>query len=371
MCVPHSFDLSDLLIRLFCEAFHISLLIILYTLLFAHLTSFTIGYQLRHFFILTGTTSKPRPFLTGLFFGSYILLTSWVIMSLFVGVISMGMFQAFLEYKEKGAFSAYLNKLDENSLSEEELNAMGQTSLKQKMDMVLNPEPPKQCYVHPSVHRRRYFKYVQNAQKIRDSSHFSLLITVTIIAVGVVIGFDTDASLRCFRLEDRADARDDDGSDHYKEAALDRCSHDAVYSVAITWTAQAIFTMEMFVKVFAEGTKPLRYFTDKENGSWNCMDCFIVVVGFLESSALKDIFQFFPIVLLRLLRLVRVFRLAKALPRLRSIVEALVSGFSSVGWICLLILVFNYIVACMFMLIFKNNVRKHLLIYAHFSLPCV
>jgi hypothetical protein len=36
--------------------------------------------------------SGGQPLLTYLFFGFYILITSWVIMSLFIGVISMGMF---------------------------------------------------------------------------------------------------------------------------------------------------------------------------------------------------------------------------------------------------------------------------------------
>jgi len=79
----------------------------------------------------------------------------------------------------------------------------------------------------------------------------------------------------------------------------------------------------------------------------------------MELTPASFIFENFPVVLLRLLRLLRVFRLAEALPRLRSIVEALVSGFSSVGWICILIFVFNYIVACMFMLIFRANDPFH------------
>jgi len=83
------------------------------------------------------------------------------------------------------------------------------------------------------------------------------------------------------------------------------------------------------------------------------------VIGFLELTAAKVIFKDFPVVLLRLLRLLRVFRLAKTLPRLRSIVEALISGFSAVGWICLLIVVFNYIAGCMCMLIFRNNDPFH------------
>jgi hypothetical protein len=64
-------------------------------------------------------------------------------------------------------------------------------------------------------------------------------------------------------------------------------------------------------------------------------------------TPLAFIFELFPVVALRLLRLLRVFRVAKTLPRLRSIVEALISGFSSVGWIYVLILVFQYIAGCL------------------------
>ena len=76
-------------------------------------------------------------------------------------------------------------------------------------------------------------------------------------------------------------------------------------------------------------------------------DFFVVCVGFAEMTPGKVIFEAFPVVILRLLRLLRVFRLAKALPRLRSIVEALISGFSAVGWIIVLITVFNYIMVCL------------------------
>ena len=79
----------------------------------------------------------------------------------------------------------------------------------------------------------------------------------------------------------------------------------------------------------------------------------------MEITPAAFLFEAFPVVVLRLLRLLRVFRLAKALPRLRSIVEALISGFSAVGWICILIVVFNYIAACMCMLFFRDNDPFH------------
>jgi len=108
---------------------------------------------------------------------------------------------------------------------------------------------------------------------------------------------------------------------------------------------------------------------DSENGSWNCLDFFVVIVGFVEMSPLAFVFEAFPVVVLRLLRLLRVFRLAKALPRLRSIVEALISGFSAVGWICVLIIVFNYITACMLMLAFRENDPFHFGAPPRISLP--
>jgi voltage-gated sodium channel len=92
---------------------------------------------------------------------------------------------------------------------------------------------------------------------------------------------------------------------------------------------------------------------------WNKLDAFIVLVGFVEMTPGRVVFEAFPVVILRLLRLLRVFRLAKALPRLRSIVEALISGFSAVGWVCVLVIVFNYIVGCMCMLVLQGNDPFH------------
>ena len=92
---------------------------------------------------------------------------------------------------------------------------------------------------------------------------------------------------------------------------------------------------------------------------WNCLDSFVVTSAFLEMTPAAFIFEMFPVVILRLMRLLRVFRLAKALPRLRSIVEALIAGFGAVGWICVLIVVFNYIMACMCMLFLRANDPFH------------
>ena len=83
----------------------------------------------------------------------------------------------------------------------------------------------------------------------------------------------------------------------------------------------------MLVKLMAFGQEPELYFAD----AWNKLDSFVVFVGFVEMTPGRVVFEAFPVVVLRLLRLLRVFRLAKAFPRLRSIVEALMSGFAAVS----------------------------------------
>ena len=58
----------------------------------------------------------------------------------------------------------------------------------------------------------------------------------------------------------------------------------------------------------------------------------------------------------RLLRLLRVLKLTKSLPKLRAIINALLEGFGSVGWIVMLIACFNYIMACLGMILFRYPV---------------
>jgi hypothetical protein len=147
-----------------------------------------------------------------------------------------------------------------------------------------------------------------------------------------------------------------DGTNHHLNSKEADCIHSPKYIVVVVFLAQAVFTLEAVVKIAAEGLTPWKYFTDRENGSWNCIDFLIVMIGFIELTPISFIFANFPVVILRLIRLFRVFKLAKALPRLRSIVEALMSSFSSVGWVCVLICSYNYIVGCFCVVFFRENV---------------
>jgi len=312
----------------------------------------------------------PNSSVTCIFWPLYILLTSWVIMSLFIGVISRGMFSTYIGMVNENHATSYLKHHEENTMSEKEsriLHGGKPTTLKDKIELIFDKNVLK--YQHNKKYMflndtlsQYYNQLVLNCIAIRNSSYFSLSITFTILLVGGVTCIQTNDTLSCQRRIDRIHAHhsnnDDDDDVDWKNKSHD-CEQIPDYLYFIGLISQLIFTFEAFIKITAEGVHPKQYFTDKEDGYWNCIDFFIVIVGFVELTPFGFIFEHFPIVLLRLLRLLRVFRLAKTLPRLRSIVEALVSGFSSVGWICILFAVFNYIVACICIIIFRENDPFH------------
>jgi len=62
----------------------------------------------------------PTPVVTFAFFSLYIVLTAWVIMSLFIGVISMGMFDAFENMKNEDRRYQYLTRLENNQIATKE-----------------------------------------------------------------------------------------------------------------------------------------------------------------------------------------------------------------------------------------------------------
>jgi len=65
------------------------------------------------------------------------------------------------------------------------------------------------------------------------------------------------------------------------------------------------------------------------------------------------------VAVLRLLRLLRVFKLARSFPNLRAVVESLLAAFSSVGYVMILILIINYIFAILGMILFRKNDPQH------------
>jgi hypothetical protein len=269
-------------------------------------------------------------------------------MSLFIGVISSGMLDAFAENfaveKKKASDArnvAYSNSRSNGTMivppdSKNPLKIMIDASI----DDVIKTKKSSTTAIS-------FFQQVVRTSKmIRDSTTFSCLIGFLILIVVIEIGISQDFSMHCLRHQ-------------IKEIISKECptklSTDIIFN-----GAQAIFTIEVVIKMIAEGRRWWRFFTDRNDGYWNTFDSFIVILGFFDLFPSLSIG--FPVYLLRLPRLLRLFRLARlarALPRLRSIVESLISGFSAVGWILLLIMIFNYTAGSICMYIFAANDPFH------------
>ena len=114
-----------------------------------------------------------------------------------------------------------------------------------------------------------------------------------------------------------------------------------------------IFTVEVFIKVFAEGTKPLNYFKDP----WNIFDFSIVAVCYL-AFVTPDLDASF-IAVLRLARILRVFKLVTAVPKLQILVGALLRSIPSMGYVGVLLFLLFYIYAAMAVFIYGDNDPVH------------
>jgi voltage-gated sodium channel len=106
---------------------------------------------------------------------------------------------------------------------------------------------------------------------------------------------------------------------------------------AFTWfsyLAQAIFTVELAIRITAHSPRPQRFFGD----AWNNFDFLVVGIAFIPGTGgLSN--------LARLARLLRVTRLVSVLPELRVIFETLLRSIPSIAHIVILLAIFGYVYA--------------------------
>ncbi len=97
-----------------------------------------------------------------------------------------------------------------------------------------------------------------------------------------------------------------------------------------------IFVLEVIIKILSEGDRPWNYFKD----SWNIFDFAIVVISLSEFILPVNASI---VMVLRLVRIVRVFRLITALPKLQILVGALLKSLPSMAYIGLFLSLLFYI----------------------------
>mmetsp|Transcript_35695 Transcript_35695/g.47076 ORF Transcript_35695/g.47076 Transcript_35695/m.47076 type:complete len:920 (-) Transcript_35695:400-3159(-) len=172
--------------------------------------------------------------------------------------------------------------------------------------------------------RNYYAKLSWLCRRITKHSGFQNFIVLVILLAGVLVGLQTY-------------------SDTFTDA---QNSVIETIDAAILW----VFTSEVIIKVVAEEFQPWLYCTDP----WNLFDFFIVMASQPYAEGSSEIITMF-----RLLRLLRVLKLVKALPQLQVIVTALIMGLNSIGFIAIIILIFFYFFAIIGMLLFDSNDPWH------------
>jgi len=117
-----------------------------------------------------------------------------------------------------------------------------------------------------------------------------------------------------------------------------------IFDRIIIW----IFIGELILKIIAEGRQPWKYFQDP----WNVFDFAIIVSFFLPINTHYA-------VVLRMVRLLRVLKLVKALPRLQILVNALLNSLPSMLYVSLLLCLLFYIYGVAGTFMFAENDPVH------------
>jgi voltage-gated sodium channel len=157
--------------------------------------------------------------------------------------------------------------------------------------------------------------------KIIASKPFNLFIICTIIAAGVLVGVETFPSMWA--------------------------KHEALFYL-LDGLILGVFTVEIIIKLRAEGKRPWNYFKD----GWNVFDFTIVAVCFLPLGGAY-------VAVLRLFRLLRVIRLVTVVPKLQLLVTALLRSLPSMFYVCLLLGLLFYIYAVIGVMLFSGNDPIH------------
>jgi len=166
----------------------------------------------------------------------------------------------------------------------------------------------------------------RRCRSIAETSLFQHFILGTIILAGVLVGIQT-----------------------YGESVSD---YDSLLNFADA-IILAIFTVEVVIKMLAVGPRFQDYFKDP----WNIFDFAIVAIA-LIALFLPDLNAGF-VAVLRLVRILRVFKLVTAIPKLQLLVGALLKSIPSMGYIGILLSLLFYIYAAMAVFLFGENDPVH------------
>ena len=180
---------------------------------------------------------------------------------------------------------------------------------------------------------------------VTNHPYFVNLVTMTILVAGILVGVQTDNTIMDETAIGRHPPADDEDD---PKNACDPSGAGCGLLFWVEWGIMGIFILELVLKFLAAEFEPWRALYSH----WNKFDLVVVAGSFLPGVGSLA-------TMLRLLRLLRVLKLVKSLPQLAVIVDALIMGFSSIGFIGLILLVFFYFFAIVGVEFFGDNDPWH------------
>ena len=306
--------------------------------------------------VSSGAEMSGQPYHTGrilfqvvvfLYWVVFIFIGSFVLLSLFIGAITIGMQSSLDEaMEEKAQLEANRKAFDRDELHKK-LAASGCKEIKRLWNGLERAEPDDNDLPawqrNPCV--KKYKKITEKIKTFSESGLFNNTITGIIVLASVMVGL---------------------GEDDIVWAGFNGCSAvpcpegETVITDTIEFTILMIFAMECIIKIIAEGVYPHRYLISATGAieRWNTFDFIIVVLGIVgETGVFGE--QGSILMVLRLLRLLRVLKLVRALPELQVIVSALISGLGSIGYVSILLILIYYIYAILGCIAFASNDPWH------------
>jgi len=180
---------------------------------------------------------------------------------------------------------------------------------------------------------RGYSWLANHCYEFANSKVFERGIMIVIIWAGIMVGLGTDDEFTA--------------------------SNEAVL-VPIEALILYIFILEAVVKIVACDFQPWEYIYKAEGGlqGWNCFDMMVIMGSALPGDSQSIV------VVLRLLRLLRVLKLVRSLPALQVIVVALIKATMSISYVAIILLMFFYMAGILGMILFKENDPIH---FGHLS----
>jgi len=286
-----------------------------------------------------------------IFYISFIVVSALVMLSLFVGAVTMAMADSMEGMKrdqeekdkirrlEKGRKAAEdlrktgsirnsysnINEIEEDEPEEVLTGKMARERARMKTLLMAawdgsEVDPNAQDEVPFEGWKKSYAELSRLMEKLTEASWFQNFVTFVIMMAGAQVGFQT-----------------------YEEEDIKH--RDALE--AIDFVISTIFTVEVVFKLIAQEFEPWLFF----RSGWNRFDFALVVGGYLPLG--------FDLKMLRLLRLLRVLKLVNKLPQLQVIITALMMGVSSIGYIGVILCIFFYFFAIIGMIFFAQNDPWH------------